>query len=161
MSLRYDCPGCGEEIVVRYLDAGDVAQCPHCGAEAAVPEDAETVDGPSPRVDPKVPKPPLPRPGREIHVPTRRRSRYIFLRILPWIILVGAALHIIATIIALAAVSRGIRGLSNEPNFIGAFMLWVPIEILIALGLAQGIWAALEIVENTRAVLPPPADTFD
>jgi len=160
MSLRYDCPECGEEIVVRYLEVGEFAQCPQCRAESAVPEDAEVVDAPSSRASPGQRSPNLPPHDRSSwRSPGERagRSNYWFLRALPWVILVGTALHIVALLATIGMLPRtgGTSGLR------GAVILLIPIEILVALGLAQGIWAILEIVRNTRAVLPPPADTFD
>jgi len=160
MSLRYDCPECGEEIVVRYLEVGEFAQCPQCRAESAVPEDAEVVDAPSSRASPGQRSPNLPPHDRSSwRSPGERagRSNYWFLRALPWIILVGTAFHIVVMLALIGRVSEFGRG----TGLAGAMVIWIPIEIAIALGLAQGIWAILEIVRNTRAVLPPPADTFD
>ena len=160
MSLRYDCPECGEEIVVRYLEVGELAQCPQCRAESAVPEDAEVLDAPSSRASPGPRSPNLPRRHhRSGRVPGGRAglSNYWFLRALPWIILVGTAIHVVVMLATIGTLSR----FGGGSGWVGIFLIWLPIEIALALGLAQGIWAILELVRNTRAVLPPPSDTFD
>jgi len=159
MSLRYECHDCGEEIVVRYLGVGETAQCPHCGAEAPVPGDAEVVDAPSTRTDDGALSPNLPRPGtREVPRPrARRRSHYWFLRILAWVILVLTGLAVAGQLVNLGQTSA----FAQDGITVGTMVIVIPLEILFALGTAQAIWALLEIVRNTRAVLPPPADTFD
>ena len=40
MALKFNCPGCNSEIVVKYLKIGERAKCWSCGAEAVVPENA-------------------------------------------------------------------------------------------------------------------------
>jgi hypothetical protein len=40
MALTFNCPSCGEVIVVKYLAPGETAKCRNCGAEAEVPADA-------------------------------------------------------------------------------------------------------------------------
>jgi len=41
MALKFVCPNCGNEIVVKYLKPGELAKCRDCGAEVIVPEDAD------------------------------------------------------------------------------------------------------------------------
>lgn len=48
MALEFNCPSCGETIVVKYLGPGETAKCRNCGAEAEVPADA-LKDGEEPR----------------------------------------------------------------------------------------------------------------
>ena len=159
MSLRYECPACGEEIVVRYLEVGEFAQCPQCRAESAVPEDAEVLEAPSSRASPGPKSPNLPRYRPSERGPGGRAelSNYWFLRALPWFVLVVAAIHIVVMLATIGARSQ----FGGGSGWVVIFLVWVPIEIAVALGLAQGIWAILELVRNTRAVLPPPADTFE
>ena len=40
MALKFDCAGCGGEIVVRFLKPGEIAKCRKCGTSAAVPENS-------------------------------------------------------------------------------------------------------------------------
>jgi hypothetical protein len=40
MALEFNCPSCGEIIVVKYLGPGETAKCRNCGSEAVVPADA-------------------------------------------------------------------------------------------------------------------------
>jgi hypothetical protein len=40
MRLKFNCDGCGREIVVKYLRKGEVAKCRMCGVEMVVPESA-------------------------------------------------------------------------------------------------------------------------
>lgn len=48
MPLKFNCDGCGEEIVVKYLRKGELAKCRACGVEMVVPESAvESGDEPS------------------------------------------------------------------------------------------------------------------
>jgi uncharacterized RDD family membrane protein YckC/DNA-directed RNA polymerase subunit RPC12/RpoP len=44
MSIAFDCPRCGRQVVLQYLGRGDEAQCPGCGARVNVPETAMPAD---------------------------------------------------------------------------------------------------------------------
>jgi len=52
-------------------------------------------------------------------------------------------------------------GPDRPPGFNFLVFVGCVLEVFVALGLAQGIWAVLEIVSNTREVLPPAADVFE
>jgi ribosomal protein S27E len=41
MSLKFNCPDCGKEIMVKYLKQGEQAKCPYCGILSAIPESAQ------------------------------------------------------------------------------------------------------------------------
>ena len=43
MALKFQCENCGEDIAVRFLKVGEVAECRSCGASNPVPESAEEV----------------------------------------------------------------------------------------------------------------------
>jgi len=40
MALKFNCPRCGSEIVVKHLKKGEIAKCFACGSEVPVPEEA-------------------------------------------------------------------------------------------------------------------------
>ncbi len=44
MGLKFRCKTCGEDIVVRFLQVGEAAECNNCGASNPVHESAESVD---------------------------------------------------------------------------------------------------------------------
>jgi transcription elongation factor Elf1 len=44
MALKFNCSGCGQEIIVKHLKVGEVAKCRNCGAETKVPETAIETD---------------------------------------------------------------------------------------------------------------------
>ncbi|MBI1925718.1 RDD family protein [Candidatus Poribacteria bacterium] len=44
MALKFRCKNCGEDVVVRFLKAGEAAECKNCGVSNSVPESAESVD---------------------------------------------------------------------------------------------------------------------
>jgi transcription elongation factor Elf1 len=47
MAIKFECPRCGAEVVVKFLKPGEKALCPHCGAYVTVPETAAgTYEGP-------------------------------------------------------------------------------------------------------------------
>lgn len=53
MAFEFNCPSCGEVIIVKHLGPGETAKCRNCGAEAVVPADARET-GEQPRyVGPK------------------------------------------------------------------------------------------------------------
>ena len=43
MALKFQCKNCGKDIAVRFLKAGEAAECRHCGVSNAVPESAEEI----------------------------------------------------------------------------------------------------------------------
>ena len=43
MALKFQCKNCGKDIAVRFLAAGEVAECRNCGASNSVPESAEEI----------------------------------------------------------------------------------------------------------------------
>jgi len=161
MSLRYSCPDCDGEITVRFLAAGEAAQCPHCGADSTVPEGAESIDAPSTRAGSRYAGAPFShRTGRRSgSVGRRPPPKYTMFRALGWIILVGAIIHASLTMIGLLALSD--YDVQSIPAPIFVIFLFLVLYVVMAIGVAQGIWAVLEIVANTRAVLPPPVDAFD
>jgi len=161
MSLRYACPACHEEMTVRFLGAGETARCPHCGVESRVPEGAQAVDAPSTRHIESGTAPMLPRRVDEEKggAGSKPPPRYMLLRVLAWIIIVGAVLHASSMLVFFSSPSRFGIDRGGIPLF--PILLFLAFEIIVAIGIAQGIWAILEIVANTRAVLPPPVDAFD
>nr|MBN2276766.1 hypothetical protein [candidate division Zixibacteria bacterium] len=44
MSLKFTCPSCGAEILLKYLKPGDTARCRNCGHDVIVPDTAEISD---------------------------------------------------------------------------------------------------------------------
>lgn len=44
MALKFNCPECGTELVVRFLSQGEEARCRNCDSFITVPEDAIQVD---------------------------------------------------------------------------------------------------------------------
>jgi DNA-directed RNA polymerase subunit M/transcription elongation factor TFIIS len=57
MDIPFDCPGCGQHMVIDEAGAGLVVQCPKCGREVSVPvipasaPAANTAPAASPRED--------------------------------------------------------------------------------------------------------------
>ena len=43
MALKFRCKNCGEDIAVRFLKVGEIAECKNCGASNSVPESAEEI----------------------------------------------------------------------------------------------------------------------
>lgn len=43
MSLKFKCLDCGKDIVVKYLEVGENAQCKSCGSKNVVPETADEI----------------------------------------------------------------------------------------------------------------------
>lgn len=43
MALKFQCKSCGKDIAVRFLEAGETAECKSCGASNPVPESAEKI----------------------------------------------------------------------------------------------------------------------
>ena len=43
MALKFQCKNCGEDIAVRFLKVGEVAECKSCGTSNSVPESAEAI----------------------------------------------------------------------------------------------------------------------
>jgi uncharacterized paraquat-inducible protein A len=43
MALKFQCKNCGEDIAVRFLKVGEIAECKNCGASDSVPESAEEI----------------------------------------------------------------------------------------------------------------------
>jgi len=56
MSLAFNCPICGERIVVRYLKVGETALCRSCGSYVQVPTTATTTDEDSTLIDTPLPE---------------------------------------------------------------------------------------------------------
>jgi len=44
MPLKFQCQNCGSDLYTKFLRRGELAACRECGAETAVPENAEEVD---------------------------------------------------------------------------------------------------------------------
>lgn len=44
MALKFNCPKCSQEVVFKYLKAGETGKCPNCSTEIAVPADARATD---------------------------------------------------------------------------------------------------------------------
>jgi|GEM_PF-6146077 len=44
MGLRFNCPTCGTQVLLKYLAVGDIAKCRTCGCAVSVPESAEQVN---------------------------------------------------------------------------------------------------------------------
>ena len=44
MALKFRCRHCGEDVIVKYLKVGELAQCHHCGNGTEVPSDAGYID---------------------------------------------------------------------------------------------------------------------
>ena len=42
MDIAFDCPGCGQHMVIDEAGAGLVVQCPKCGRDVSVPNLRET-----------------------------------------------------------------------------------------------------------------------
>jgi uncharacterized RDD family membrane protein YckC len=51
MSLKFNCPHCGAEIVSKYLRIGEQCLCRQCQKRFAVPEEAVAVEGESTLID--------------------------------------------------------------------------------------------------------------
>ena len=43
MAFKFRCKNCGEDIAVRFLKVGEIAECKNCGASNSVPESAEEI----------------------------------------------------------------------------------------------------------------------
>ncbi len=54
MALKYDCPRCGNLIIVKFLKVGEMASCKTCHAESMVPESAINTEEETPLVSPVV-----------------------------------------------------------------------------------------------------------
>ena len=37
MPLKFNCPHCGEVVIVKYLNVGEEAKCRHCGERSVIP----------------------------------------------------------------------------------------------------------------------------
>ncbi len=44
MALCYKCPHCQSEIMLRYVEIGETANCSSCGNKSIVPQDASTIN---------------------------------------------------------------------------------------------------------------------
>jgi DNA-directed RNA polymerase subunit RPC12/RpoP len=44
MALKFKCPKCGEEVIVRHVKRGEEAVCRYCGAKVTVPETSVETD---------------------------------------------------------------------------------------------------------------------
>ena len=56
-AIKFSCPNCTAEIIVRYLKIGDAAKCKSCGSEVSVPADAVKTEIPSVALMPSMEKP--------------------------------------------------------------------------------------------------------
>jgi len=56
MALKFKCPKCGEDIIVRFLKVGEVAKCRNCGTDTPVPENAMEIAKNQERQDHKMSK---------------------------------------------------------------------------------------------------------
>ena len=43
MALKFQCRNCSEDIAVRFLKVGEIAECKNCGASNSVPDSAEEI----------------------------------------------------------------------------------------------------------------------
>ncbi len=43
MAFKFRCKNCGEDIAVRFLKVGEIAECKNCGASNSVPDSAEEI----------------------------------------------------------------------------------------------------------------------
>ena len=43
MALKFKCPSCNENIGIRYLSVGEVAECKKCRSQVVIPQDAVTI----------------------------------------------------------------------------------------------------------------------
>jgi hypothetical protein len=43
MAFKFRCKNCGEDIAVRFLKVGEIAECKNCGVSNSVPESAEEI----------------------------------------------------------------------------------------------------------------------
>jgi len=96
---------------------------------------------------------------RQRDVRPKPPPKYTMFRALGWIFIVGSIIHAGLVMIGLLAMSEHAAGRMQVPIFL--IFLFLVLYVIVAIGIAQGIWAVLEIVANTRAVLPPPVDAFD
>lgn len=46
MALKFNCPKCNQEIIVRYIKFGEAAQCKNCSTEVVVPVDSIIMEEP-------------------------------------------------------------------------------------------------------------------
>lgn len=44
MSLKFNCPTCGVDLIIQFLKAGEIARCRNCGTDVVVPGDAEHIN---------------------------------------------------------------------------------------------------------------------
>jgi len=43
MALKFNCQGCNELIISKFLKKGEIAKCKKCGSATTIPEDAEGI----------------------------------------------------------------------------------------------------------------------
>jgi len=48
MAMKFTCMNCGEDVIVQFLKAGELAECKQCGTRVTVPESLEFVDDTKP-----------------------------------------------------------------------------------------------------------------
>jgi len=100
MSLKFDCPNCGKEILVKYLKRGEQAKCPHCGELCVIPDSTQEAAEFAGENAAK-----FGAPGSQFieNYADKNRSAIVFLRICAWICIVGGVLFGLIMIITGAA----------------------------------------------------------
>lgn len=105
MPLKFECPGCHQDIIVQYLSQGETARCRHCLSEVKVPEDAEEITGSDVQeYARKLQFGPerrhaLHRPYDPYGLELEGRGKIVFLKVMGWIILIGGCLSGLMTMI--------------------------------------------------------------
>lgn len=93
MPMKFTCPNCHKDIIIQFIERGQIARCRHCGAEVPVPEDAEVItteqaveyadrlraEGKLPQID----------SGYPLRLRPTERRKVGFLRVIAWSILIG------------------------------------------------------------------------
>lgn len=129
MSLKFNCPDCGKEILVKYLKQGEQAKCSYCGALNVIPDSAREatlqeaaefagrLSGQSGVGNQTL-------GGHLMEDPsTRQKGSIGFLRICAWICIVGGVLFGIIMMIGGMAISSEEEGAGPGFIMLGIFII--------------------------------------
>jgi hypothetical protein len=143
MSLKFNCPHCGEEIITQYLKTDEIAKCRRCGREVRIPANA-TPTSESPKYNTSV----VDETSTGWKIGTAPSGRYPVLHTLADIIRVaGWVVFGFFVVAGLITVTRG-GGLGK---LFGVFEIVIGgIILLYMLATSESIMVFLDIEENTR-----------
>jgi len=93
MALKFNCPKCNSEIIVKYLKPGEMAKCRQCQSEAIVPADALTTDEGPTIVQPGLRVDVLTSANADQPVSGAAERKSLFVTVLAWIFIVMSGMQ--------------------------------------------------------------------